>query len=73
MINCDERIVFSSEEVEILGSITPSIRNGKVTAECGLHAKLDWPLIFCEQIIEKGKCPKGFNKQAGSPPSLDGG
>jgi hypothetical protein len=60
MINCSDRIVFDSEDVAILGSITPSIRNGKVTAECGLHASLDWPLIFCEQIIEHGKCPEGY-------------
>jgi hypothetical protein len=60
MIDCASRDEFSKEDIEILGSITPNIRNGKWKAECTRHTEVPWPYLFCEQILDKGLCPLGM-------------
>jgi hypothetical protein len=57
---CKAREEFDAEDIKILGSITPRIRNGQYRAHCNLQGKVDWPYIFCEQIREKGLCPEGY-------------
>ena len=58
--SCKARNEFTKEDIEILGSITPRIRNGMYKADCDLHTKVPWPYIFCEQIREAGFCPEGY-------------
>ena len=59
-VSCKGRQEFDKEDIEILGSITPSVRNGINRAHCNFHATVKWPYIFCEEIREAKLCPEGF-------------